>query len=303
MCIISEKIRNIERHMNHIGISVNKISYLASGDDSDTFLCDEEFVIKIPKRSDVREAQRREFDLYGFLEHQHLPFHTPKVIYQSDDFNIMSFLSGEQISLRRYLGFSEKEKEVLAEDEALFLQSLHKLKIDASSSPFCEAVENKYQRYLEEYGQVCKALRKVGLMNMLLQQKIDRIYENILSNNELFQYSSCLTHNDFSSGNMIFRSNRLYGVIDFGDFVVGDPDNDFLCILDCSEDDFGKEFGRKVLKYYGHGRPEVVERKAELNDAYWPLQQIVLGSNRRDAGLLQRGYYQLLESDPNAFLF
>ncbi len=92
-------------------------------------------------------------------------------------------------------------------------------------------------------------------------------------------------------------------MVDFGDFVVGDPDNDFLCILDCSEDDFGKEFGRKVLKHYGHAQPGAAERKAELNDAYWPLQQIVLGSHRRDTGLMQRGYHQLLSVDPNAFLF
>lgn len=289
--------------MNHIGISANKISYLASGDDSDTFLCDEAFVIKIPKRREVQESQRREFDLYGFLERQQLPFHIPKVIYQSDDFNVMSFLSGEQISLRKYLGLSDKEKEALAEDEALFLLALHKLKIDTSSPPFCEAVEDKYQRYAEEYSQVCEALRKMGLMNISLQRKIDRIYENILSNDELFQYVPCLTHNDFSSDNMVFRNNRLYGVIDFGDFVVGDPDNDFLCILDCSEDDFGKEFGRKVLKHYGHAQPEAAERKAELNDAYWPLQQIVLGSHRKDTGLIQQGYHQLLSSDPNVFLF
>lgn len=75
---------------------------------------------------------------------------------------------------------------------------------------------------------------------------------------------------------MIFKNNRLLGVIDFGDFVVGDSDNDFLCLLDNSNDDFGKEFGRKVLKYYGHKNPELAKRKADLNDLYWPCQQIIL---------------------------
>jgi len=53
----------------------------------------------------------------------------------------------------------------------------------------------------------------------------------------------------------------VYGVIDFGDVIVGDPDNDFLCLLDCSMDDFGKDFGRKVLRHYGHRNPQLAEEK------------------------------------------
>ena len=92
---------------------------------------------------------------------------------------------------------------------------------------------------------------------------------------------------------MVFRGVRLVGVIDFGDFVIGDPDNDFLCLLDSSEDDFGKEFGRKVLTYYGHKTPLLAERKAGIQDAYWPIQQILYGYERQDAQLLHSGICHL----------
>ena len=131
----------------------------------------------------------------------------------------------------------------------------------------------------EEQGQIL-ALLSIG--DTADTVSYTHLYENILNNAVLFKYTPCLVHNDFSANNMIFRNNRLFGVIDFGDFNVGDPDNDFLCLLDCSTDDFGKEFGRKVLKYYQHKAPEVAERKAELNDVYWLIDQIIYGYERKD---------------------
>ena len=84
---------------------------------------------------------------------------------------------------------------------------------------------------------------------------------------------------------------------------VGDPDNDFLCLLDCSTDDFGKEFGRKVLKYYQHKAPEVAERKAELNDVYWLIDQIIYGYERKDREMLIKGVSELLQTQAEMFIF
>ena len=106
-----------------------------------------------------------------------------------------------------------------------------------------------------------------------------------------------------SASNMIFNNNRLFGVIDFGDFIVSDPDNDFLCLLDCSTDDFGKDFGRRVLRYYQHKNPEVAERKAELNDAYWAIDQIIYGYERSDRNMLTKGISELLRTQAKSFIF
>ena len=53
-------------------IKINELRYLSSGDDSDTFLCNEQYVVKVPKRDSVRIAQKREFELYRFLENCNL---------------------------------------------------------------------------------------------------------------------------------------------------------------------------------------------------------------------------------------
>ena len=193
--------------------------------------------------------------------------------------------------------------EAMDYDEATFLKELHSIEIDCSVSLFSDALVNKKDKFLQDKKLLISILEKEQLLTDEMLEHIETIYENILSNAVLFKYTPCLVHNDFSANNMIFRNNRLFGVIDFGDFNVGDPDNDFLCLLDCSTDDFGKEFGRKVLKYYQHKAPEVAERKAELNDVYWLIDQIIYGYERKDREMLIKGVSELLQTQAEMFIF
>lgn len=284
-------------------IKIESLCYLASGDDSDTFLCNEEYVVKIPKNDAVRESQKREFELYRFLETCNLSYQVPKVVYQSDRFNIMTYIAGERVTYEQYHKLSEKEKDALACDEATFLKELHSAEIDGSARLFSEASENKKEKFLADKALLIRVLKEEQLLTAELLGHIELIYDNILNNAVLFDYSPCLVHNDFSAENMIFRENRLVGVIDFGDFIIGDPDNDFLCLLDRSEDDFGKDFGRRVLRYYQHKNPKIAERKAELNDAYWAIDQIIYGYERGDRKMLSKGVAELLQTPAGEFVF
>lgn len=284
-------------------IKIDELRYLSSGDDSDTFLCNEQYVVKLPKRDTVRNTQKREFELYRFLEHCNLSYQTPTVVYQSDQFNIMTYIKGEHITYEQYHKLSEKEKDALACDEATFLKELHSIAIDCSDSFFSDVLENKQDKFLKDKEMLITILKKEQLMTADIREHIELIYSNILNNTVLFEYIPCLVHNDFSADNMIFRKNRLFGVIDFGDFIVGDPDNDFLCLLDSSTDDFGKDFGRRVLRYYQHNAPEVAERKAEVNDAYWAIDQIIYGYERDDRKMLTKGVSDLLQTQAMMFIF
>ncbi len=76
-----------------------------------------------------------------------------------------------------------------------------------------------------------------------------------------------------------------------------------MCLLDCSTDGFGKEFGKKVLKYYQHKAPEVAERKAGLNDVYWSIDQIIYGYERNDREMLIKGVSKLLQTQAETFIF
>lgn len=289
--------------MRLAGLPVLKIEYLASGDDSDVLLCDRKWVGKLPRRQEVKAALQREFALYTFLCQQSLPFCIPQPVYICDDFSVLTFLDGTHLSYRKYQHLCASEKEALAYDEAQFLRALHGVSMNMGMLRFCEAAEDKMERLKREQVEICRILDDAGFLSFTLQEKITLIYANLFSSQALFQYTPCLVHNDFSADNLIFRNHRLYGVMDFGDFVIGDPDNDFFCLLDSSRDDFGKDFGRKVLRHYAHPAPEIAERKAEIHESYWPLEQILLGSRRGDAAYIRQGLRKLRRLDPKAFVF
>ena len=139
----------IYEHLNK-QIKINELRYLSSGDDSDTFLCNEQYVVKVPKRDSVRISQKREFELYRILENCKLSYQIPAVVYQSDRFNIMKYIKGERITYEQYHKLSEKEKDALAYDEATFLKELHSIEIDCSVSLFSDALVNKKDKFLQD---------------------------------------------------------------------------------------------------------------------------------------------------------
>ena len=50
-------------------------------------------------------------------------------VYQSDRLNIMTYMKGERVTYEQYHTLSEKEKDALAWDEAMFLKELHTIEI------------------------------------------------------------------------------------------------------------------------------------------------------------------------------
>lgn len=294
--------RQLKKTLCGSPVNISRIHYLSSGDDSEVYLCDQKYVLKLPLRESVKKSQEREFRLYRFFETQNFSFKIPKAIWCGWDYNLMEYLPGSRISNRTYRNMSEREKDLLAQDEALFLKELHALKPDAFPAELREPPEDKKATFTDEHIKLLEILERKKLLSAHTEQLISRIYDHLFSDNLLFQYSPCLVHNDFSRDNLIFRQHRLFGVIDFGDYRISDPDNDFLCLLDGSDDDFGIAFGLRVLKHYGHPNPEAVRRKAELYNAYWPVQQILYGAQRGDRRLFSRGFNALVTIDPDAFI-
>ena len=60
---------------------------------------------------------------------------------------------------------------------------------------------------------------------------------------------------------------------------------------------------KRQLKYYQHKAPEVAERKAELNDVYWLIDQIIYGYERKDREMLIKGVSELLQTQAEMFIF
>ncbi len=80
------------------------------------------------------------------------------------------------------------------------------------------------------------------ILNEEEREKIDKVYKDLLNTYSFFDYHKCLIHNDFSANHILFDKNteRISGIIDFGDVAISDPDNDFMCLLEDSDEEYGK---------------------------------------------------------------
>lgn len=283
------------------GIEVKTLEPLGGGDDSDAYLLNGTQVAKLPKRREVQLAQKQEFALYEWLSQTELAPMVPRAVGWFEEFCLVSYLPGRSITYWEYHQLSPQEQQRLAQDEAAFLRKLHQIPLDPADpvlAPILEGrVQDKRQRFLEDREAIFPILQEQGALSPELERKLEGFYEFLLSQDWLYRFSPCLVHGDFSAENMRFTHNRLTGVIDFGDFLLGDPDQDFLCLLDNSTDDFGKEFGRMVLDCYGHPNPALAQRKAEVNDLYWGVEQVLMGSRDRDRELFCQGLADLGELD------
>ena len=69
----------------------------------------------------------------------------------------------------------------------------------------------------------------------------------------------CLLHGDFSLNHCLFDENNLIcSVLDFGDTRIGKAKSDFVYLLDAEDDEeFGVEFGQKVLDFYNKRIKEI----------------------------------------------
>lgn len=292
--------RQLRKLLSSTPLYVNKIQYLASGDDSTAYLCDHQYVVKVPRHELAAESQKREFELYRFLEKKPFPARVPQCIWMGGSFNVMDYIPGSPLTIKKYRHFSEREKDQLAEDEALFLKALHA--VTGVAEHFPTLLEDKVTRFTSDEKELSEILKSCGLLTVKNEKIIQFIYENIQKSNFLSCYTPCLVHNDFSRSNMIFQNNRLAGVIDFGDFKISDPDNDFFCLLDGSDDDFGIDFGMRVLKFYDHPEPQIALQKARIYNAYYPIQQVLFGARRKDKALLRHGLHTLPKLNPQDFI-
>ena len=85
----------------------------------------------------------------------------------------------------------------------------------------------------------------------------------------------------------------MSGIIDFGDVAITDADKDFVYLLEQSEEEIGREFGLKVLKYYNQTNIESAVWKSDLNDMYYPIEQTICGKNIGDDKMFNEGLNKL----------
>lgn len=266
------------------GLTVHSIIILGEGLDSIAYLVNNEYIFKQSKHNVARISLKREIQVLIYLKGK-ITLQIPDIEYYSEKYSVCGYkeIKGDKLTPSTYKNLSANEKDLLAQDIALFLRELHSIAL-----PDIEGWESDI---MDDYCSDYDALRETIYDKIPDKSKeyIDNLYKRILNDKRISQYVKAICHNDLSCDHIIMQNNRVVGIIDFGDAAITDIDRDFIYLLEDSSEEIGRDFGTEVLKYYSHHNIDIPILKADLNEEYYPIEQILGGQAMNLADMYNKG--------------
>ena len=274
---------------SEFGLIVHDIFVLGQGLDSIAYLVNCEYIFKQSKHDEAKLNLKREIQILNYLKGK-VTLQIPDIEYYSEEYGVCGYkeIKGDKLTPASYKNMSDDEKDKLVQDIALFLREMHSIPL-----PDIEELElNVIDDYKSDY----ESLREMIYDKIPDRSKeyLDDLYKRILNDKRISQYVKALCHNDLSCNHIIIQNNRAVGIIDFGDAAVTDQDKDFIYLLEDSSEEIGREFGLGVLEYYNHPNKDIAILKANLNDEYYPIEQILGGQAMKLDEMYNKGLNKII---------
>lgn len=274
---------------NQFNLIVHNIIVLGQGLDSIAYLVNNEYIFKQSKHDIARINLKKEMQVLKYLKNQ-ITLQTPDIEYYSEEYSVCGYkeIKGNKLTPSIYKSLSDDEKDILAQDIALFLREMHAIPL-----PNIAGLE---LHVMDDYRSDYETLRETIYDKISDKSKeyIDDLYKRILNDERISQYVKALCHNDLGCNHIIIQNNKAVGIIDFGDVAITDRDKDFVYLLEDSNEEIGREFGIKVLEYYNHPNKEIPILKADWNDEYYPIEQILGGQAMKLDDMYNKGLNKII---------
>lgn len=274
-------------------LTINSLEFLGAGFDSEAFLLNQTYVFKFPRHTRAARNLYKEALILKEIKDQ-LPLKVPEVCFigKSSKPNQLEFVGHEKIAgvplnAEILATLSEERKDELAHGLADFFKALHSINL---ATTIDDLQVNKKAKAAHEYDVIKQAA--YPLLKEAVQQEIDDVYQRILRHD--FHYKKCLIHNDFGASNVYYdqETNRICGLIDFGDIAIYDRDMEFICLLFDYEEGFDHDFVKKMMEYYGIDAVEL-QNKLDFVDFYNQLESVYLGKEFGMEDLFEEGIAEI----------
>ncbi|MFD1142975.1 phosphotransferase family protein [Larkinella insperata] len=240
--------------------------YLGEGMDSQTYLVDEGYVFRFPKREEVARNLTKEIALLPHL--QHLPLRVPDFQFLGQHpetglpFVGYPLLRGVEWQANHFPEQPPANQTLTLRLLGSFLTELHRFDV-ATAMRLGVEINDSFQDYRETYQEIQTDL--FPFLTPSLRTFIDRRFRAFLANPRHFRYTNALIHDDFSSDHILCdpATGVPRSVIDFGDVAVGDPDLDLKYLYA----ERGRSFIERLLAeghYQTPTDPEVLLEKLDF---------------------------------------
>lgn len=228
-------------------LSIEELKMLGEGWMSRVYLVNGEWIFRFPKTQEGALDLEKELRILPELMPR-ITLSIPEFKFIGQQGNGLAFvgykiLPGELLDEESFASLPDTAKENLAQQIAQFINEI-------SSFPKREArllnipESNPYQDYSDVYAEIREEL--FPLIDGEVRQYITSRFESYLGNPNNFSYEPSLIHADLSPNHFLYHAEqqRLTGIIDFGDLEIGDPDYEYIYLLE----DCGRSFTRRVME-------------------------------------------------------
>jgi aminoglycoside phosphotransferase (APT) family kinase protein len=267
-----------------LGLKAPRVVPIEEGWDSSVFEVDGEWIVRAPRRPEVRDWMRVEAALLPALADA-LPVPIPQFAGVEDtarDFFVAyRKLEGEALSAEACRGSSGAP---LAAQLASFLADLHAFPRErATAAGLPDVGPGDWIVHQERF-----AVRCVDVVVPLLAEdertRAERMFEDLLSGLDTFA-ETVLIHADLGPAHLLHRGPSLTGVIDWSDARLGDPALDFAWLLHGT----GEPFAEALLRAYGGQPDDALPSRALSYHRLGPWHEVLYGLENERSELVKTG--------------
>jgi aminoglycoside phosphotransferase (APT) family kinase protein len=246
---------------------------LPSGWDFETFDLDDAWIVRVPKRPDVREWLRTEVALLPELARS-LSVPVPEIAVVKEDGVAYRKLHGKPI---------DRPIEGAAETLGRALSELHGFPVDRALELGVGDVRG--DRWRERHERRWDEWRSLVLPLLSDDERAaatrrERDFRSLLAK----PFASALVHADLGPEHVLCADGRITGVIDWTDVKIGDPAIDLAWPLH----GLGRAFAARLLSAYGYVDEGLLER-ARFYHLAGPFYEVVYGLEQDRPDLVATG--------------
>lgn len=253
--MISEIIKN-----NIEDFDIRSIKRLGEGWNSNTYLVNDEYVFRFPKEEDGSTDLKKEIKVLPKLK-EIVSLKIPDFKYIGKQKNVLRFvgykiIKGKILNNEEFSLLPNEVKNKIAEQISKFMNEINSFSIDCARE--LGVFENNFYEDYTETFEVFKE-KVFPVIDNKLQKYITMKFKKYIDDSDNFKYISKLIHADLSLNHLMYNQieEKIEGIIDFGDIQIGDPDFEYIYLLD----DCGIEFTKKVMQLRNEKNIEVKLKK------------------------------------------
>lgn len=245
----------LERIEKELSIKVRKYSYLKHAFGNDVFIINDEIVFRFPREKDAINHLPYEIDLLKFLKDK-VRINTPSYSYISrkKHFAGYNIIKGKILTPFLFKKQNKKDKEKIVNQLISFINGFHKIRLHDF-----EKYKPLKREYFTDIEKRIENEIEIKLFPKLPKKEVKIIRDFYNESKRLLQNipNSCAIHGDLYAYNVIWDKNKQeVGVIDFSDYMIGDPARDFEVFFD-----FGPEYPETAFeKYFGPKDKDFLKR-------------------------------------------